>query len=213
MLHLLKKGATSIMQEKLDKLSLDVLANGFAVCDDFLNLDEVNLLIARLHLRYADGAFHNAKVGNLLTSSVASDLRGDQILWLEEDSTDKVERIVLDKNLALIEHFNRTCYLGIKHCEIHFAKYEEGKFYKKHVDAFNNQKGRVLSIIYYLNKDWQPRDGGELILYPCIDGVEETIVIAPLAGRLICFASEDLVHEVAVTHTDRYSITGWMVNR
>jgi SM-20-related protein len=201
------------MQQKMEQLIVDVTTHGYGICDDFLTTSEVDDLLKWLNFRYENGSFKQAKVGKLDHATVAENLRGDQILWLEEDSSNDAERIILDKNLLLIDYLNVSCYLGIKHCEIHFAKYGEGKFYKRHVDTFQNQQGRVLSIIYYLNKDWQPQDGGELILYPNIDGVEETIVIAPLAGRLICFESEVLAHEVAVTHTNRYSITGWMVNR
>jgi SM-20-related protein len=201
------------MQQKMEQLIVDVTTHGYGICDDFLTVSEVDDLLKRLNFRYENGSFKQAKVGKLDIATVAENVRGDQILWLEEDSSDVAERIILDKNLLLIDYLNVSCYLGIKHCEVHFAKYGEGKFYKRHVDAFQNQQGRVLSIIYYLNKDWQPHHGGELIIYPHINGVEESISIAPLAGRLICFESEVLAHEVAVTNTNRYSITGWMVNR
>ncbi len=201
------------MQQKMEQLISDVAAHGYGICDDFLSAIEVNQLVGRLKYRYDEGAFIDAKIGKLDSAALVTTVRGDQILWLEEDSLNQCERIILDKNIALIQFINETCYLGIKHCEIHFAKYGEGKFYKRHRDAFDGKKGRVLSIIYYLNEKWLPVHGGHLIIYKNIDGIEVAINIAPLAGRLICFESEKLEHEVAITTVDRLSITGWMVNR
>jgi len=66
----------------------------------------------------------------------------------------------------------------------------------------------VVSMVIYLNPNWQPGDGGELRLYPS-DG--SVINIAPKAGTLALFLSE-LEHEVLPTLKPRYSITGWMLD-
>jgi SM-20-related protein len=55
--------------------------------------------------------------------------------------------------------------------ECHFARYGEGAFYKKHLDAFKTPEEshlpkRLLSSVLYLNRDWGNEDGGELLLYP-----------------------------------------------
>jgi SM-20-related protein len=67
-------------------------------------------------------------------------------------------------------------------------------------------------VIVYLNNLWVPEDGGNLIIYTEKDSVETAITIAPLAGRLVCFESEKLEHEVTETFKDRYSVTGWFLN-
>jgi SM-20-related protein len=46
---------------------------------------------------------------------------------------------------------NETCYAGITGYEFHYAFYEEGSFYKRHVDQFQNNQGREFSMITYLN--------------------------------------------------------------
>ncbi|MFN2217220.1 MAG: 2OG-Fe(II) oxygenase [Anaerolineae bacterium] len=58
----------------------------------------------------------------------------------------------------------------------------------------------------YLNPRWRCGDGGELLIYR-----DERVIAAvpPLAGSLVCFASEDIPHQVAVTRRDRNSIAGW----
>jgi SM-20-related protein len=102
--------------------------------------------------------------------------------------------------------------LGIVNTEIHFARYAVGKFYRRHRDTFQAQKGRILSVIYYLNVDWVPKNGGDLIIYSNKNGIENAITIAPIAGRMVCFESEKLEHEVAETFANRFSVTGWLKN-
>ena len=49
----------------------------------------------------------------------ATQIRGDEILWLENESNDLAERVLLDKNQAFVNYLNQTCYLGIVETEIH----------------------------------------------------------------------------------------------
>ena len=51
--------------------------------------------------------------------------------------------------------------------------------------------GRRLSAIFYLNKEWQPQDGGALRLYPFNSA---PVDIAPLQDRMVLFASTQMVH-------------------
>ena len=68
-------------------------------------------------------------------------------------------------------------------------------------------------MIYYLNLNWVPENGGNLIIYTQEEDIEQRIVIAPLAGRLVCFESEKLEHEVSEAFAERFSITGWLLDR
>ncbi len=200
------------LELKFEGIIDGVLADGYGICDDFLDKDEVDNLLKTFSKRYQAGLFKEASIGK--QSEVQKDLqiRGDEILWLENDSIDISERILLDRNQEFINYLNRTCYLGISDSEIHFAKYEVGKFYRRHRDTFQAQKGRVLSVIYYLNQDWIPANGGNLIIYTNQDNTEIPITISPLAGRLVCFESEKLDHEVTEAFKERFSVTGWLIN-
>ncbi len=200
------------LELKFEGIIDGVLADGYGICDDFLDKDEVDNLLKTFSKRYQAGLFKVASIGK--QSEVQKDLqiRGDEILWLENDSIDISERILLDRNQEFINYLNRTCYLGISDSEIHFAKYEVGKFYRRHRDTFQAQKGRVLSVIYYLNQDWIPANGGNLIIYTNQDNTETPITISPLAGRLVCFESEKLDHEVTEAFKERFSVTGWLIN-
>lgn len=203
----------STQEQKFEQLIEGVVSSGYAICDDFLDESEVKNLLEVFAQRYQVGKFKEASIGKQSEVHKAALVRGDEILWLENDSINKFERILLDKNQAFIDYLNQTCYLGIVDTEIHFAKYDIGKFYRRHRDTFQAQKGRVLSVIYYLNQNWIPANGGNLIIYVQENGIEKAITIAPLAGRLVCFESEKLDHEVTEAFAERYSITGWLLNR
>ena len=199
-------------EEKFESLIEGIVANGYGVCDDFLSSEEVTMLNARFTERFDDGNFKEAGIGKQSEVHQAQEIRGDKILWLETNTTNIAERILLDKNQAFINYLNQTCYLGIVDAEIHFAKYDIGKFYRRHRDTFQAQKGRILSVIYYLNNHWQTENGGNLLIYTQENNIEKTISIAPLAGRLVCFESDKLDHEVSETFRERLSITGWLLN-
>ncbi len=199
-------------EEKTASLIHGIIANGYGACDDFLSSEEVTMLNARFTERFDDGNFKEAGIGKQSEVHQAKEIRGDKILWLENGTTNIAERILLDKNQAFINYLNQTCYLGIVDAEIHFAKYDIGKFYRRHRDTFQAQKGRILSVIYYLNNHWQTENGGNLLIYTQENNIEKTISIAPLAGRLVCFQSEKLDHEVSETFRERLSITGWLLN-
>jgi SM-20-related protein len=200
-------------EQQFEDLIEGILANGYAICDDFLEQSEIDNLLKTFSLRYQEGKFKAAGIGKQSEVQTATGIRGDEILWLETNSIDVAERVLLDKNQAFVNYLNQTCYLGIVNTEIHFAKYDIGKFYRRHRDTFQTQKGRILSIIYYLNVGWTPKDGGNLIIYTKKDNIETAISIAPLSGRLVCFESEKLDHEVTEAFAERLSVTGWLLNR
>ncbi|TAG25142.1 MAG: oxidoreductase [Cytophagia bacterium] len=200
-------------EQQFEQLIEGILTNGYAICDDFLTQDEVENLLKTFALRYQTGQFKQAGIGKLSHVQQDTSIRGDEILWLNANSEDAAERVLLDKNQAFVNYLNQTCYLGIVDTEIHFAKYSIGKFYRRHRDTFQAQKGRVLSVIYYLNSNWIPQNGGNLVIYTHQNNLEEAVSIAPLAGRLVCFESQKLDHEVTEAFAERFSVTGWFLNR
>ena len=205
-------GYMSKQEQKFELLIEGILENGYAVCDNFLEENEVENLLKTFSIRYDQGKFKEASIGKSSEIQKNIEIRGDEILWLESDSVDLSERVLLDKNQEFVDYLNQTCYLGIVDTEIHFAKYGVGKFYRRHRDSFQTKKGRVLSVIYYLNIDWIPAHGGNLIIYTNKKNPEVAIKIAPLAGRMVCFESEKLDHEVTEAFSERFSVTGWLLN-
>ena len=205
-------GNMSEQEEKFELLIQGILENGYGIYDDFLDKVEVESLLKTFSKRYQQGKFKEASIGKFSEVQKNVEIRGDEILWLEHESIDLAERILLDKNQAFVNYLNKTCYLGIKNTEIHFAKFGVGKFYRRHRDTFTSKRGRILSVIYYLNVNWIPEDGGNLIIYTNKNNLENAISIAPLAGRMVCLESEKLDHEVTEAFSNRFSVTGWFLN-
>jgi SM-20-related protein len=113
----------------------------------------------------------------------------------------------------LREAINCSLYLGLKEYEGHFALYPEGAVYQKHIDQFKTGPGnqeRLISVIFYLNEDWGDDQGGELVLYNPYDHQKILETITPKLGRLACFLTENLPHEVLMATRPRYSLTGWL---
>ena len=192
-----------------------ILAEGYGLVDAFLTPDEVTYLRNRLHQRQAAGQFREAGIGRAAESSgqavVEKSIRGDEILWLDTDTASPEERLFLGRIDQFIQYVNRTCYLGLRDSELHYARYPVGTFYTRHLDRFRADSKRKLSVICYLNDAWQPTDGGQLAVYvPQPDGSEQTTLIDPTGGRLVCFDSGLLEHEVLPATRERLSITGWL---
>jgi len=93
--------------------------------------------------------------------------------------------------------------------------YPKDSFYKRHLDVFQNDSRRTLSVIFYLNdEDWQPDDGGELVIYKLDNNnKEEEFNVTPYGGRMVIFNSRELEHEVKLVNRNRKSITGWFKTR
>ncbi|GAB3707528.1 2OG-Fe(II) oxygenase [Spirosoma flavus] len=188
-----------------------ILASGYGVADDFLTNTNVAALAGQLHQRRTAGQFKAAGIGNQ-NVTVETAIRGDEIMWLDKATATSAEAAFLNRIDTFIEYVNRTCYLGLREFECHYALYPPGTFYKRHLDQFRTDSRRKLSVICYLNTDWQEADGGQLVLYlPANEErSEQPIIINPTGGRLVCFESARLEHEVLPAIRERLSITGWL---
>ena len=202
--------------ERLFESLIDgMLETGYGVVDSFLSPEEVVALRTRLQERQAAGLFREAGIGQMANRngqvSVEKAVRGDEILWLDADIATPEEVFFLERVNQFIGYVNRTCYLGLRDSELHYARYPTGTFYKRHLDRFRSDSRRRLSVICYLNDNWQPNDGGQLTIYiPETNGTEQSIRIDPIGGRLVCFDSGLMEHEVLPATRDRLSITGWL---
>lgn len=186
----------------------DLVGQKYSVANDFFSKEEVLAMRASLLKRYEEKSFRKSAIGNQANTKIIDEVRGDFILWLNEAEASEQELQFLTKINDLINYLNRTCYLGINDKEFHYAVYPPGTFYKRHLDTFQNDSRRKLSIVCYLNsEDWKPEYGGELCIY--FDN-KQPIDIYPLAGRLVIFESQLLEHEVKPVKRERLSITGWL---
>jgi SM-20-related protein len=197
----------------LSALADQLAAQGYACWDTFLQPAETQTLRALAHQQFGEGSFKAAGVGQGLDYQHNQAVRSDHILWLDHHNEHSPFAFFFNRLGALADYLNQTCYLGIRDLEMHLAVYPQGAFYKRHLDVFRHDSGRVLSAICYLNENWTEADGGQLRIYfpPQAEDQPEThIDLLPLGGRLVFFLSDQLEHEVLPARRNRYSITGWM---
>lgn len=203
---------TQVLEEKFEKLVDNLAANGYAVVDHFISDDEVAALLQEIRSKFEGGEFKRAGFGRKESYKVDDDVRGDHIHWIDREDL-AGRHSYFNKIDELIRYINRTCYMGLKDYEMHFAIYPKGSHYVRHIDQLKNTSRRKLSVVCYLNPGWTERNGGNLKLYveDAVTGEETTVNVLPVAGRLVCFESSKLEHEVEEATQDRYSITGWML--
>lgn len=187
----------------------------FAIIEDFLPLELVNQLRENLIYKQAEDQLKKAAIGNRTNELIAKSIRGDFIQWMDEKQAGALEQLFFDEVNSLIQYLNRTCFMGILHKEFHYALYPKGTYYQRHLDTFQNDDRRVLSMVFYLNdSDWEIKNGGDLVIYQPTKTGEMPIHIHPFPGRLVIFESQVLEHEVLPVLTgERFSITGWLKTR
>lgn len=197
-----------------EKVISDLLEQQYSVVENFFDLAEVELLRNSLLEKYEEDNFKKAAIGNKVNEVIEKTIRGDFILWLNEATAGTAERTFFRKINSFTNYLNKTCFLGILHKEFHYALYPEGTFYRRHLDTFQNDDRRKLSLVCYLNEqDWKPEYGGELVLYTNENGQEIEKILYPFPGRVVIFESQILEHQVKPVKTDRLSITGWLKTR
>lgn len=194
------------MDSSFETLISGYLDNEVGISTDFINEKLATNLQNNLLSLHKSGAFHSAGTGNDSLINQDKKTRSDEIYWLDKKHDDVHENEFFAQIEAFIKYLNHTCYAGITDCEFHYSLYEEGSFYKKHLDQFKNNTSRQFSMISYLNSNWKEEDGGQLLIYP--ESGEQ--LIDPTQGKTVFFKSSELQHEVLVSNKQRMSITGWL---
>ncbi|MFZ6045875.1 2OG-Fe(II) oxygenase [Pseudomonas sp. CR3202] len=158
--------------------------------------------------RAAAGNLAPASVGRGDGQQILEGVRGDRIHWLERGQS-AASDAYLDLMDELRQRLNRELFLGLEDFECHFALYPPGAFYQKHLDRFRDDDRRAVSVVAYLNTDWQPEQGGALRLH--LERGEHDVL--PEGGSLVVFLSANLPHEVLPANRERLSLTGWFRRR
>ena len=200
---------TTLAAPAVERVCAAVAEDGYAIEADFLPSSLVAALAEEACRRDAAGEFRPAGIGRGGRRAVRGDIRGDRILWLEENTRVAAERTALDALETLRRALNRAAYLGLFAFEGHYAVYPPGAFYRRHRDRFRDDDARVVSCALYLNATWRDADGGALRIY--LD--RGTRDVTPLGGTLVCFLAERYEHEVLPATRERLALTGWFLHR
>jgi len=198
-----------------DDLQIEQIANelatyGLCVVQSCISAELIDSLVELAFQFKEQEQFRQAGIGASGDFKLERSVRGDLIRWILPQPEELPLQQWLQSIKSLREGINRTLYFGLRDQELHLAIYPPGTFYKRHLDQFQDRNNRLLSVILYLNKEWRPGDGGELVIYP-----EDSmpIIVEPRAGTFVCFLSESLEHEVLLTNNERISITGWLLKK
>ncbi|CEM16584.1 unnamed protein product [Vitrella brassicaformis CCMP3155] len=178
------------------------------------------------------GHFKSAGMGRPSERREDSGARGDELMWLNEASLDLFDLRGLKQIAHKIESVRRR--LNSVHMrrrpanvperasadnrpldeedggpfsksEIQLTRYPGGgSRYVRHLDA-SQSNNRLLTLIVYLNPDWQTKHGGELRALT----ESEQVDIPPLMDTFVLFRSDMIEHEVLPCYCERYAVSCW----
>jgi SM-20-related protein len=185
-----------------------LISDGISITDDFLSGGEVTEILNADEFKKGLKQFKQAGIGKLHEKQISESIRGDHIQWINPETASLPIQSYVSKLTSLMKFLNEALFLSLKDVEVHMTVYPVGSFYKRHLDQFKKDDHRKLSVICYLNNNWMEDEGGQLRVY-LPEGPKDFF---PSAGKLICFRSDLLEHEVLPATRDRLSITGWMLD-
>ena len=201
-----KRTTFPLMINQFDLLIDSYLDNKIGIDANFLTDVLSQGLQQNIRQLQSDNLMVAAGIGNSDVKDAQQKMRSDTIYWMDKSHDNIFEQEFLHQVDDFVDRLNSTCYSGINSYEFHYAVYEEGSFYKRHKDQFKTDSDRKFSLINYLNNDWLETDGGQLLVYQN-DSVQK---IQPQSQKAVFFKSDEMEHEVSLSHRTRMSITGWL---
>lgn len=197
------------LEAKLNAVVDGLAETGYAVVDHFLMPDEVQAILQLDEFKPELLHFKKAGIGHQSEKQINESIRGDYIHWVDREAAPDPLQVYLTRLNLMLQYVNQTLYLSLKDYEVHLTVYPPGTFYKRHLDQFKKDDHRKLSVICYLNNNWTSDAGGQLRIYL----PDAQLDVWPEAGRLVCFRSDQLEHEVLPATQPRMSITGWLLDQ
>jgi SM-20-related protein len=182
---------------------------GWAVSDSAIPPEWQASLLAQSQDLWAAKHFQAGEIGHGENGAQRPEVRGDWIHWVEPGSPQAAHPF-FEWMAQFREVLNERFPLELRSQEFHFARYAEGKGYQKHIDQHRGTDHRKVSIVLYLNPQWEAGDGGELCLYQPYQPDVEMRRILPLGARLAVFVSGMIPHAVLPCRRTRWSLAGWL---
>ncbi len=203
-------GASS---ESHARIAEGLYTTGWHVERQFVDPVLLRELRAESLARWEAGSFRHARVGTGAEKRLQTEVRRDQVCWLDETDLTPAQSVWWNEIELLRRAVNEALFLGLFSYEGHLTVYPPGAFYRKHLDNFRGARHRRVTAILYLNDGWKREDGGQLRLYLDESGDGPFVDIEPLGGTLVTFLSERFYHEVLPATRERLSMTGWFRTR
>eukprot|EP01119_Soliformovum_irregulare_P024040 TRINITY_DN8537_c0_g1_i1.p1 TRINITY_DN8537_c0_g1~~TRINITY_DN8537_c0_g1_i1.p1 ORF type:complete len:240 (+),score=15.72 TRINITY_DN8537_c0_g1_i1:37-756(+) len=212
--HLSKNPNYEKKLRKFTRADLQTLdEDGIVIKDNFWG-EGKDLMRQEAEKFYQEGLLREAGMGKLKEQRWKdTSVRGDVIIWLNgkkrEDCETHAPNLfrIINRIDGLRKELNETCEFESHHTQVQLACYPgSGTFYKTHLDSYAGGTSRRITILYYMNVDWKPEDGGCLRIHRR-DGT--SIDVEPIADRLLVFQSPRIWHEVLPSHAHRFTLASW----
>lgn len=206
---------TPSLDDRLGEIADALASPGYLYLPDALDPDFVDQLATFLAEKELADELERAGVGKGHALQVRSEIRSDSIYWLDAECQSPAVSSWLQLMEETITYLRRALFLPIETYEGHLAKYPAGGYYKPHLDQHRLTPTRQITIIAYLNPNWDHEAGGQLRLYTDPEqGIHGPYLdFLPQHGSLIIFRSADFWHEVLLSTRPRISLTGWFRGR
>jgi SM-20-related protein len=195
--------------EKLNEIADGLADKGYAIIDNFLSREEVKAILQLNEFKEGLLHFKKAGIGQRDEKQINEAIRGDFIKWIDRNTAHEAIKVYLSRLNELIDFVRESLFISLKDYEVHMTMYPPGSYYKRHLDQFKKDDHRRLSVICYLNENWKVNEGGQLRIYDN----DKHVDVLPEAGRLVCFRSDLLEHEVLPATRPRLSLTGWILDQ
>jgi SM-20-related protein len=195
-------------------------SSGYVIIENFLPEDLQDALRQDVSKLRDTKHFNIAKIGQDSTNTLDTDIRVAETCFL---GPSKLQDVPSEPRKQLYQVLDQVRSdlpgpLDPNLTELLYAYYPKGGFYRRHRDAIPGSASvlRKYSLLLYLNKDWTPKDGGQLLLHRdsggdfLPQGEEPNFVeVAPKGGTLVLFQSDLVPHEVLNTNAERLAVVGW----
>ncbi len=191
----------------IDLICQDLYQYGYCYVKNILDETILNGLIDTINVIISDNNMAHAHIGREHKRILEQTIRTDKIHWINGNNIYEEKLLTFLESMRL--NLNKRLMLGLFNFEAHYAIYQQGDFYKRHLDSFKGQKNRIISVVIYLNKQWKIDNGGLLQLYQNTDSHNAFGAIIPEYNHAVFFLSEDIPHEVTPAFADRLSIACW----
>lgn len=218
----------------IDTLTSASKTNSFVIIKDHVFDDIIDQL--RVEVGMLKSMLRPAKMSRGAQVWEDEYFRGDMMCWVTPDLCSEMNLIALKEFVARLLKENELLRESLSLTggyNFQFALYPgKGEGYNRHKDAFpvpanslrtdiNIASTRQLTLLLYLNKEWEPEDGGQLRIFTpagaVIEGVGEPFDfwgvrgydIDPVFGRLVVFRSGIVEHAVLPCFRERMALTFW----
>ena len=193
---------SKVVEEFLKELE----KKSWAVIENITSKSETLELIEDIQRCISLGLFKSSHIGSGDNKILNEQIRSSKTVWINRWDDSPTLNKMYHLHESLMSELKSFFRLPLQRFESQFAHYQNGDFYKKHLDQLAKTKHRQFTSILYLN---QPESGGELVIYSKDNKNKIDAKITPTPGKFVVFISKDIFHEVLPCQDNRYSLTTW----